>query len=147
MINILPMRDTEKALFRICILDKLTEAALEHAWKESGITVTNRLRYILSNGPRTGRVYTIRGRKHQASAPGEAPARLTGKLIQSVDYEVTGHHTLEVGEHVLEDGPIAGWLEFGTKKMAPRPHLKVAVEQTQSEVMDILQKSIAEAHK
>ena len=143
MIQLEPVGATEKNLFKIKILDKLVTTALEFGLKESGVIVTDQLKYILSNGPRTGRVYTIRGRKHQASAPGEPPAKLTGRLVQSIGYIASGAHTLQVGE----EAEYAGYLERGTKRMAPRPHLKVAVDQTQTKVMQTLIKFIDEAHK
>ncbi|HKX32096.1 MAG TPA: hypothetical protein VJ302_30700 [Blastocatellia bacterium] len=39
---------------------------------------------ISLTGPRTGRIYRRRGRTHQASAPGEAPAVDTGFLSNSI---------------------------------------------------------------
>src|SRR3546814_6776743 len=98
---------------------------------------------MIHNGRRTGRVYTFRGRKHQASAPGEVPANRTGRLANSVDYEATGHHTLVFGERA----EYAGWLENGTTRMAPRPNLQVSVPELQPVTMQTLVKLIAEAYK
>lgn len=143
MISIETMPGTDKALFKITILNRLIETAIAYAWKESGVIVTNKLTYLLTNGPRTGRVYTIRGKKHQASAPGEAPARITGRLAKSVGYKVTGHDQLVVGE----EAEYAAFLESGTGRMKPRPHLSIAVDQTKTTVLNILERFIMEAHK
>lgn len=143
MISIDEASTNDKFLLKVFMAERATNLALRYAWRQAGVIVTDKLRYIIRNGPRTGRVYTIRGRKHQASAPGEAPANRTGRLAKSVDYIATGHHTLQVGEKA----EYAGWLENGTKKMAPRPHLQVAVTETQTKVMDTLIKYLDEAYK
>lgn len=63
--------------------------------------------------PKSGRFYG----RHRASAPGQAPAILSGKLIGSIGEPVvrglTG--TLRV------TAPYAGFLERGTPLIAPRP--------------------------
>lgn len=143
MIEINEASTNDAYLLKIMLAKQATDIALNAAWKEVGELVTNKLRYIIRNGPRTGRVYTFKGRKHQASAPGEAPANRTGRLARSVGYKASGHHTLVVGE----EAEYAGWLENGTKKMAKRPHLTVAVNETQTVTMNTLIKFIAEAYK
>ena len=149
MISIHEADTNAKFLLKVLIAERATNVALTAAWKEVGTLLVNKLQYMIRNGPRTGRVYTFRGRKHQASAPGEVPANRTGKLAKSVRYEATGHHTLKFGE----DAEYAGWLENGTHnkgggiKMAPRPHLQVAVTEMQTKTMDTLIKYIDEAYK
>jgi HK97 gp10 family phage protein len=143
MISIMAMPGTDKALFKIAILERLTETAIAAAWQDAGAVVTKRLVHILTTGPRTGRVYTIRGKKHQASAPGEAPARRTGRLAKSVGYKVTGFDELVVGE----EAPYASFLENGTGRMKPRPHLSLAVDQTKTDVLKMLERYIMEAHR
>lgn len=54
------------------------------------------------DGPKSGRIYTMKtesGRKkrHQASAPGQAPASLTGTLWRSLDFLVRGWRSMEYG--------------------------------------------------
>ena len=92
-------------------------------------------------GPKTGRVYTIyrknSKRKHQSSAPGQAPANLTGNLRRSIIFEVRGSTQLEFGVSQSstqgQGGPrnttaeYGKFLELGTSKMEPRPFLKPAV--------------------
>jgi HK97 gp10 family phage protein len=143
MISITGADTNDKFLLKILIAERATNVALTAAWKEVGTLLTNKLRYMIRNGPRTGRVYTFRGRKHQASAPGEVPANRTGKLAKSVGYEATGHHTLVFGE----EAEYASFLERGTRNMAPRPHLSVAVNEMQTVTMQTLIKFIDEAYK
>lgn len=87
-------------------------------------------RDIIKRGPKTGILYRIPGRKrrHRASAPGEAPANLTGTLRRGVNFKVKGSDQMEFG-----DTEIYGkFLEIGTRRMKPRPHLIKAVKHNQA---------------
>lgn len=74
-------------------------------------------------GQKTGRLYRVSktGPLHQASAPGEPPAILTGRLRQSVVFELTerGDGIEAVIGSSVKDYP--AMLEFGTSRMEPRP--------------------------
>jgi len=59
------------------------------------------------------------------SNPGEPPNSDTGRLMQSIKVEKDGLAYL-VGTNLK----YGAWLEFGTKDMAPRPWLSVAVRKT-----------------
>lgn len=72
------------------------------------------------SGSKRGRQY----RRHQASAPGEAPAIDTGTLFNSITVEVAGELSAAVGTNV-EHGLHT---EFGTSRMEPRPWLAPAME-------------------
>lgn len=65
----------------------------------------------------SGRMYGA----HQASAPGEPPARLTGRLSESVRMR----HSGDLASHVIIDDYRASFLEFGTRSgmLLPRPSL------------------------
>ena len=74
----------------------------------------------ITSGLKSGRVYVRRGIKHQASAPGQPPAADTGRLHTSIQM-IPEPDLLKV-----TIGPgvqYAKFLEFGTKKMAPRPFM------------------------
>ncbi len=120
---------------------------IETALYTIGEDVGLRVKQLLTQGPKTGRVYRIRGVDHQASAPDEAPASRTGRLVDSYDYNVHGYYQMEVGE----DAPYAGWLEDGTKnangsvKMAPRPHLIRAITELQGDAVNIFYQETNEA--
>lgn len=96
--------------------------------------------------PKSGRTYQVtlgsKGKKlkrikdHISSAPGEAPAIITGALRDSVDFLVKGSEELHFGvnlEHITPDSGNAQWhnnvasygkyLELGTVKMEKRPFL------------------------
>lgn len=103
---------------------KLHREGIEQAFFEIGTETVREVRRLIKSGPKTGRIYRFRGRPHQASAPGEAPANRSGRLLRSSDYKVSGSYQMRVGETV----DYAKFLEEGVRgRMAPRPHLLKAV--------------------
>jgi HK97 gp10 family phage protein len=75
---------------------------------------------------KSGRFYR-RGadRIHLASAPGQAPAIDYGHLIDSIQQKL---YTTVIGGEVFTNSEYAEPLEFGTRKMAPRPFMAPALE-------------------
>lgn len=74
------------------------------------------------SGSRSGRLYMIRGVSHRASAPGEPPASVSGKLAKSYRYKAS-MRDLTVGSTAFSSAgsPYPKFLESGTSKMKPRP--------------------------
>lgn len=64
------------------------------------------------------------------SAPGEPPAKQTGRLRASVAWEVAGL-VARVGTNVR----YGRWLEFGTSRMAARPWLRRALAETRGRIL------------
>ncbi len=106
---------------------------IENGLYTVGQILDKRVTKLITSPPKTGRVYRIRGLDHQASAPGEAPANLTGRLAASFNYNVHGFYQMEVGE----SAPYAAFLEEGTRNIAPRPHVIRAIDETQGDVVNI----------
>ena len=104
---------------------QLHEDHMRNALSDIGLDVRREIRKLIRRPPKTGRWYTIRGVKHQASAPGEPPANLTGKLARGASYRTRNHLEMEVG---IRGVSYAEYLETGTRKMKPRPYLVRAVE-------------------
>lgn len=96
---------------------------LRIALNEIGSSVANSMANFIFNPPKTGRWYTYRGRPYQASAPGESPANRSGALAGSGGYRVQGYWDVMI----FETKEYAKYLEYGTVKMLPRPHLIRAV--------------------
>lgn len=72
----------------------------------------------------TGRVY-FRGKvKHRASAPGHPPAVDLGILRNSIHYVIEIRGTSVAGAKVGTPLKKGRHLEYGTKRMAPRPWLR-----------------------
>ena len=71
----------------------------------------------------SGKTYKIEGRFHQASAPGEPPTVLTCDLRGSITHFVgiVGRDVIGIIITNIEYAPA---LEFGTRKMAPRPFMR-----------------------
>jgi HK97 gp10 family phage protein len=78
----------------------------------------------IQNGSKSGRIYTRRSVVHQASAPGESPASDTGTLAQ---YGRTEYKQDELMGAVIFSTAYASALEYGTRKMEPRPYARPAL--------------------
>ena len=92
-------------------------------------------------GTRSGREYRIPGssRTYRASRPGEAPATVTGRLRSSYQFRVREEGGNKVGE-VGSPLDYALYLEKGTKRMAPRPHLVPAYYKREDNIKSALQR-------
>lgn len=81
----------------------------------------------MEHGTKTGRTYRRGSIEHQASAPGEAPARDRGRLTSSISWDsYPASLSAEIGSKGIEYGL---FLEEGTDKIEPRPWLKPAADQ------------------
>lgn len=69
-------------------------------------------------GAKSGQQYFSNGKRHQSSAPGQAPANNTGALVRSIKVTKNGK---EATISIEKDYAI--YLEFGTSKMRPRPFI------------------------
>lgn len=90
--------------------------------------------------PKTGRVYTRRGVKHRASAPGEAPASDIGTLVQS---GATYYDPAELVGRVNWSAAHAPFLEYGTGRMEPRPFARNTLAEDAAEVQGLIQAAVA----
>ena len=85
-------------------------------------------------GQRSGAFYKVSktGALHQASAPGESPAVLSGDLRGSIDTapDPGGKPFYFVGS----DKEYAPWLELGPRRMEPRPFFVKAVQRAIGEI-------------
>jgi hypothetical protein len=122
MITISVHKRSKSVLINLGRHDRMFSRGITEALYDIGQMHVDEVDRILKTGPKTGRLYRRPGRApHQASAPGQAPANDTGNLANSLDYNVQ-RIRLEVGERA----PYAIFLEDGTRKMKPRPHMVVA---------------------
>jgi len=103
------------------------------------LVLQSEVRRSILKGPATGRIYRRRGIVHQASAPGEAPQSDTGTLARSVISEVDEQQM----EAVVTAGTrYAKWLEFGTRLMAARPFMAVALRKMVQRIKAIMKAAI-----
>lgn len=85
--------------------------------------------------PKSGRVYRRGSRSHQASAPGQAPAVDYGQLINSIQVSPeTPALTMTVGTNV----EYAMALEYGSRRVAPRPVWRPVAEKLRKPFIDAM---------
>jgi len=99
-------------------MDRQFDIAVSDAIEDTALQVRNRIVKAIQSGPATGRVYEKYNprRTHQASAPGQPPMTDTGRLVGSIYMDIDPM-TATVGSRLI----YAAYLEFGTRKMRPRP--------------------------
>jgi HK97 gp10 family phage protein len=110
------------------------QSALDKSMDKLVFKTANRIRNkaieLVLRGTKSGRRYRRRGVIHQASAPGEAPASDTGRLVQSIRVK---HEPGSKRAIVVASTRYAVDLEFGTRHMAARPFLRPAVQAIERE--------------
>jgi len=94
----------------------------------------------LMSGPKRGRRYKVPGTKgawYTASAPGEAPAVPTGRLKGSIvrEVRVTESETVALVGTALRYG---AELEFGNRRVQPRPWLLPAFNNMRDQIYQII---------
>lgn len=104
------------------------------------LLVRNRAIDSIAREPKSGIMYG----KHQASAPGEAPAQDMGTLAQSIIFEVTEDKRGVIGQIIAQAkaAPYARALEFGNKgnNLQPRPFMQPALESQASNIIKMFKK-------
>lgn len=107
-------------------------AALHEAATMVGQELVRRAQTGILTGPKSGRHYP--GQPNQSSAPGEYAANQTGDLLNSINFKVEGDMLV-----FYSDSGHAGYLEYGTVKMAPRPNLEMAITESDGAIRNILE--------
>src|SRR5262245_7162584 len=117
--------------FRVTVVDWRGDevaASLRQAVMRAVIRGTEEVRNeairLVQSPPKTGRIYTRRGVEHQASAPGEAPATDTGRLVNSI---TTEYDEQNLSGKVSANTEYAEYLEYGTARMDARPFMRPAL--------------------
>lgn len=104
--------------------------------RKAALDVEAWAKLAVQSPPKTGRVYPRPGgKRHQASAPGEAPATDTGNLVNSIGMRPAGKDSYAV----FARAKYALGLEVGTARVAARPFLVPALLR----VRPVLEKAIA----
>jgi hypothetical protein len=86
-----------------------------------------------TSGTKTGIMYG----KHRASAPNETPARITGKLGNSLLIRVSSNIL-----NIVDTSGYGKFLEFGTKKIAKREGVLQAIEKNKGQFENDLSKHL-----
>jgi len=126
--------DNRDVLFQIVNSPDATRRGIRNALYLSGKALRKFSRDLIKNPPKTGAYYRIPGRKrlHRASAPGQPPANRTGKLRESVGFEVKGSSDMRFG--VRTDVNYGKFLERGTKIMSKSEFLIRSINENQKDI-------------
>jgi len=131
-----------KVFIQIRNLPEINRRAIRKAFYFVGKDLVSEARSSILRKPKSGRTYVVykggRRRLHRSSAPGEAPANLTGDLRRSVDFKVRGGNQMEFGA----DTPYARRLELGGGNIAARPYLIAAIEKEERNTMSHFRREI-----
>lgn len=116
------------------IAQRTLPQAFEQALLKSTIVIRNNVVKKLA-GQGTGRLYRVPATKrtYRASAEGMPPAVRLGHLRNSYRYIVEGQGWDAVG-YVGSDIEYSHYLEYGTYKMKPRPHLVPAMQESKPQI-------------
>lgn len=131
----------------LSIENKVSDAVHRALIKHAG-AVVEAARTALDTGHRSGRIYVDGGAEHQASAPGEPPARDTGTLAASIgidDGDGSETASAKLSVHVAATAEYAAALELGTSAMAPRPFLAPALPAVRSDAVADIRKAVSAA--
>jgi HK97 gp10 family phage protein len=128
-----------KASVQLVINDKLIKDLLEKAEADfinSSEEMKDLMIDSIKTGSKSGKTYTRNGMSHQSSAPGQPPANDTGKLIDSIKVEKRKNtSTIKI------DADYAGYLEYGTSKMRPRPFILPALMKIKKKLMTMIKRN------
>ncbi len=126
-------------------VQKNIESELTKAVFASAKHVEAEAKRSITAGGKTGRIYKRRSVTHQASAPGEAPASDTGRLVNSINSYLNGSKLesfVVAGRGIVK---YATSLEFGTRKMSARPFMFPALEKSKDWIRERLAKAVRTA--
>jgi len=126
-------------------LDKITEDMKEEiaaALFVGGLKIEENAKLSIQREVKTGRVYQRGTVSHTASAPGQAPANDTGRLVNSFNVSQSAD---KLAVQIKSGGATVDYavaLEYGTEKMAPRPFMKPALEKSRAFIEARMEKGI-----
>ena len=151
--NISADHANKKVELQIRAIKTLSREAIRKGFYFIGRELREEAKRSIINGPKSGRLYRIKGRKnlHRASAPGESPANLFGNLQKSIGYIVKGSDSMEFGAggesgklHGLarKDVKYARRLELGGGSVAQRPYLSKAIDAKEKQVSTIFENEL-----
>jgi len=120
------------AINKLSRMSDLYASGIQSALTDIGRRNVKAARALIIGGDKTGIIYTRRRGsqriRHQASAPGEAPANFTGMLVRETGFEVSGFRFMKFGNR----SKVGLWMELGTKRnLEPRPFLIKAIKENE----------------
>jgi hypothetical protein len=158
MIRIIPSPRNHQVILQVQGLKDGTKRAIRNTLWLAGKKLVADTKTEINKKPKHGRVYYtgvgIGGtalkkgiRKHIASAPGEAPAVITGTLRKSINFTVHGSSEMEFGVDLSRGDAYYGrYLEYfnlitmsgrGSKNIAPRPFISAAYKMNKNYIQNM----------
>lgn len=111
------------------------------ALSRHGATVVRALEDVITSGTRSGKVYSYKGRKYTASAPGEPPANRSGRLASSFGFKRTVNELSIFSKAFADNGYEYPWgLEMGNSRIKPRPYFVKTIQEKGVELKNELYK-------
>ena len=129
-----------KASVDVKINDKLVKDLLkstEADYLDSAEKLKEEIVKSITTGSKSGKSYTRNGMSHQSSAPGQPPANDTGELVDSMVVEKRKNYSL-----LKINADYAGYLEYGTSKMRPRPFIFPAINRIKKKLMSMIKRNV-----
>lgn len=111
------------------MMPRIQQAAMRGVTTWIGLVEQRAVDLILSP-PKSGRIYRRRGVAHRASAPGEAPANDTGRLVNSRRIELFPER---LRARLTFSTSYAALLELGTSRMEARPFARRSLLETEEQ--------------
>lgn len=118
MIKVIPNYQNKEIEYQLKKVPWSMHKGIRTALFEIGAENIQQTKKFIYAPPKTGRIYNYRGKRHQASAPGQSPANRSGFLARSLDYRVSGIQRVEF----FSTAKYSNYLEDGTENMQPRPY-------------------------
>lgn len=136
--------ESMSVLFKIRRMNHMTKAGVRKAFSKISYDLKAESARLILNTNKNGRFYNINvggvRRLHRASAPGESPAEITGKLRKSVNTSMGGSFSMNFGSNTS----YGGYLERGTSRIEPRPYLIRSIKNERRNMVNHFRLSINE---
>jgi hypothetical protein len=165
--KIKPGARNKKVFMQIDGLKNATTRAIRYGMKTVGAMLVRDTVAVINEQPKHGRSYMVKvgrggrelksGRLHVASAPGEAPAVITGTLRKSINFTVIGSDKMKFGVDLDRGNADYGkWLEYknivsmsgkGSKNIAPRPFISASYKKNKDYIPTIFKNCLAKEYK
>lgn len=166
MFSLTTNANIDRIELKIKNLANAEKQAIRKTFYEVGKDLVADTKTEINKQPKSGKRYLKRyGQKglmkrpqyYTASAPGEAPAVVTGKLRKSINFTVNGFNEMAFGVDLkYGDAPYGKYLEYGDlvsmtgqgcEKIKPRPFISAAYKKNVNKIQQKFSNAINQAMK
>jgi len=133
-----------EAAFIASRMQRIGQRAIRRSFMALGKDLKDQAQRSILHEKKTGRVYLIRlGKRrkyHQASAPGESPANMTGALRRGIGYQIKGSDSMDFG--YSSDTPYGAYLENPKDKRKTRPNIVPVAQKSHNKAKSYFYKAL-----